>query len=258
MAKQMSPFKQTTCRKMDRISAADRQLLSRSSLTADLEPPLLERLASMVRVIIVRRGDFLFFPGNQARSFYLVLEGKIKVFHPDQDGRECIIRVAGSTDILCLAAVFGHQTYQAVGEAISACRVLAFPGACFMELMQGESDLTRNVLRILSLRIENICRKQCLARNLPAQAQVAHYLMERTTECNGCGCCPLDLRPLQITAQEIGIARETLSRIIGQMKKEGIIDCCRGSVTIRNKEFIENCACCCQGRNPKNAKHNKT
>lgn len=247
--------KGTASLEAESIPAVDRQLLIHSPLTADLKPAMVERLAALARPKTVSRSDFLFFPGNRARSFYLVLEGKIKVFYPDQEGRECIIRIAGSSDILCLAAVFGHRTYQAIGEAISACRVLAFSGDCFMEFMQKEPTLTGNVLRILSLRIEGIGRKQCLARNLPAPAQVAHYLMERSTECNRCGCCPLDLRPFHVTAQEIGIARETLSRIIGQMKKEGIVDCCRGCITIRNQELIKNIACCMQGWNQKNTKY---
>ena len=45
-----------------------------------------------------------------------------------------------------------------------------------------------------------------------------------------------------MTAQEIGIARETLSRIIGKMDREGLIHFCRGAVTIRNLEKIKELA----------------
>lgn len=223
--------------------AADMRLLSSSTLTVDLEPSLVEQLTALAKPKNVSRGDFLFFPGDRADFLYFVLEGRIKVYLLNQDGRECVIRVADPGDTLCLTSVFGRRIYQYIGAAICRCRVLALSVSGFIELTRSEPDLTANVLRILSRRLEGICRKQCLARNLPAPAQVAHYIIERSAGCAECRHCPLDLRPLQVTAQEIGIARETLSRIIRRMKKEGMIDCCRGCVTIRNPRLIEDIAC---------------
>ncbi len=236
------------------LAPRDREALLRSPLAAGLEPAQGERLLALARPKKVGRGDFLFLPDNKAHSFYLVLEGRIKVFHIHQDGRECLFRVAGRGDILGLAVVFGSRVYPAMGEAVCGCRVLGFAGDRFMELIRDEADLGRNVLRLLALRLENTSRRQCLLRNLPAPAQVAHYLMERATECQGCCRCSLDLRPLQITAQEIGIARETLSRIIGRLKREGAIDCCRGCVTIRNYELIGEIAAQLQAGGEKNKK----
>lgn len=228
---------------MNTVNIKDWNMIRGFSLFSGVEQSAAEELIRAARTMNLKRGAFLFLNGAQVEHLYLILQGKIKVYHVDEDGRECVIRIAASGEALCLATLFnGHEVHQALGEAVTNLRALALPKKKFLAFMRENPALTRNVLEILSARLECVHRRHCLSRALPARAQVAHYIMERTGACRGCACGRLDLRPLHITAQEIGIARETLSRIIGHMKKKGAIKCCRGCITICNKGLVEEIA----------------
>ncbi len=67
---------------------------------------------------------------------------------------------------------------------------------------------------------------------------VARYLLERLPgHVNS-----IDLRPIRMTAQEVGIARETLSRAIAGLCKCGLIDYCRGKVLVLDRPGLRNLA----------------
>ena len=57
-------------------------------LFADLSPGDLEQLSAIVHQRKVQRGDLLFSEGDTAKGFYVVAEGRVKVYKLSADGKE--------------------------------------------------------------------------------------------------------------------------------------------------------------------------
>lgn len=80
----------------------------------------------------IKRGENLFFQGEEARGFYLVLQGRIKIFRLSPQGQEYIMRVAGAGETLAEAAVFSGETYPASAEALEEGRLYYFHKSDFL------------------------------------------------------------------------------------------------------------------------------
>lgn len=229
-----------------KIAESDMRLLARSPLFAGLPMQILQKAVSLAKPLFLGKKEFIFSPDEPAQALYFILEGKTKVYHLNRNGEEHVLRVATSGEVLGLPSLLSRRNCLALGESIAPSRLLAFPRDPFLELMEKNFSLTQNVMGILASKFERACQKSCLTKTCSAPALVAHYLLERLAESapdlDAAKQWPINLRPMQLTAQEIGIARETLSRMIGKMGREGLILFCRGTVTIRNLEKIKELA----------------
>ena len=106
----------------------------------------------------------------------------------------------------------------------------------FCATLRTNHGFCRNILKILAGHLECARKQRCFCHKASADTRVAHFLINRlrpgTDTCLNCPTPCLDLRPLSLTAQEIGLARETLTRVLGRMNKQGCIKLCRGRITV--------------------------
>lgn len=229
-----------------RIAESDMRLLASSPLFAGLPTQVLQQAVFLTKPLSLDKKQILFSPDKPAQALFFVLEGKIKVYHLNEDGEEFVLRVATAGEALCLPSALNRRNCLAHGESVAPSRTLAFPREPFLQLMEKNFLLTQNVLGILASKFERICRKSCLARTCPAPALVAHYLLERLSKDAPGFDAPqnfhINLKPMQLTAQEIGIARETLSRVIRKIEREGLVRFCRGTIIIHDLKGVKELA----------------
>jgi CRP-like cAMP-binding protein len=229
-----------------KIAESDMRLLARSPLFAGLPTQVLQQAVFLAKLLSLDKKQILFSPEEPAQALFFILEGKIKVYHLNENGEEFVLRVATAGEALCLPSALNRKNCLAHGESIAPSRTLVFPREPFLQLMEKNFLLTQNVLGILASKFERICHKSCMTRMCPAPALVAHFLLERLSkDASGFDAFQnfhINLKPMQLTAQEIGIARETLSRVIRKIEREGLIRFCRGIVIIHDLKGIKELA----------------
>jgi CRP-like cAMP-binding protein len=125
-----------------------------------------------------------------------------------------------------------HPTF---GESLGSLRLLMLPAACFLQLLREHFSLARNLVTQLATSLERTSQQACLCRARSAPMLVARHLLNRLPDHRD----SIDLRPIRMTAQEIGIARETLSRALARLCKRGLIDYCRGKVLVLDRPGLQ-------------------
>lgn len=199
-----------------------KKILSMSLLFEGLPSDHLDELTDIAIEKTYSRGETIFFEGDEGNGFYMVGEGKIKIFKLSPMGKEHILHIFGQGEPFGEVPVFHGWPFPATAEALVKTKTLFFPRARFIQLVENNPAIALNMLAVLSLRlrrfatqIENLSLKEVPAR-------LANYLIYLSEEQGGADEVTLEISKGQL-ASLLGTIPETLSRIFGKMSEEGLI-----------------------------------
>jgi CRP/FNR family transcriptional regulator len=221
------------------------ELLKRCPLFAGLKEEDLKRIRAIASVRQVGKGEILFGEREEAKGFYVILSGKVKLYKISHEGKEQILHVVTAPDAFAEAALFLEGSYPAFAEALADSQILFFPKRNFIRLIEENPQLSINMIVSLShfLRkfaslIEELSLKEVSSR-------VAKYLIDLSLRLSKEGKNPgeveLDLSKSQL-ASKLGTISETLSRTLTKMKGKGIIDVRKNRIVILKREILEEMA----------------
>jgi len=182
-----------------------------------------EKLAGIVQDRRVTRGTCIFTEGEEAEGFYVVAEGRVKVFKVSPDGKEQTLHLFGPFQPVGEAAVFAGQSFPANAECIEDGRLLFFPRDRFVALIEAYPTVALSMLAVMSKRLK---RFAALIEDLSlkeAPARLAAYLLHLARQQGGAGAVELDMSKRQL-ASVLGSTPETLSRVLAKLTKEGLIE----------------------------------
>ena len=214
-------------------------------LFAGLSTEELKKMRAIAITKQVKKREILFSDGEEARGFYVVLSGKVKIFKVSPEGKEQILHVVTAPDTFAEAALFLGGTYPAFAEALSDSQLFFFPKRSFIELIEKNPQLSINMIVTLSqylkrfaLLIEELSLKEVSSR-------IAKYLLDLSLKLSKEGIrsqeVELDLSKTQL-ALKLGTISETLSRTLAKMKAKRVIEVKKNRIQILNREALEELA----------------
>jgi len=199
-----------------------KKIIAESILFSGLADDELAKVASIAVPKTFGRGESIFFEGDEGNGFYMVAEGRVKIFKTSLDGKEQILHIFGPGEPFGEVPVFHGQPFPANAMALVRSKLLYFPRREFVDLVTGNPSLALNMLAMLSLRlrrfanqIENLSLKEVPGR-------LASYLIYLSEEQGSSSQVTLDIPKGQL-ASLLGTIPETLSRIFSRMTEEGLI-----------------------------------
>jgi CRP-like cAMP-binding protein len=220
-------------------------VLRQCPLFAGLKPEELGKIRGIAIPRQYGKKQILFTDGEEAKGFYVVLSGKVKVFKISPEGKEQILHIVTAPDAFAEAALFLEGTYPAFAETLSDCRLLFFPKRDFIRLIEKNPQLSINMIVTLSqylkrfaLLIEELSLKEVSSR-------IAKHLLDlslrSSKEGKSANEVVLDLSKTQL-ALKLGTVSETLSRTLGKMRAKRMIDVKKDRILILNREAREGLA----------------
>lgn len=176
------------------------------------------------------------------QRLHFVVSGEMQLVRLSPDGQECLIQRFKPGEFFCLASLLsGHCCCSHVVSAATS-EVLFWPQEWFRRLMQTDGCFHQNVLKQMAQQVEQERSLRTLTRCSRMDSKLAAYLLHKL---NHAHCCVqqktlvVDLRPIGMTAQELGVARETLSRSLQRLVAIDGISYRRGQVHINSPELLE-------------------
>lgn len=185
-----------------------------------------ETALSMLNRILVEkefaRGENIFTEGSNSTGFYVVLKGRVKVYKLSTEGKEQILHIVNSKELLGAVSAFAGGPYPAHADTMEKTRAIFFPRQEFMSLIQKEPSVVMSMMANLAFRLQHFTRmiEDLSLKEVPGRL-AAHllYLCEQT----GCGeSVEIDISKGQL-ASLLGTIPETLSRILKKMTEKGLI-----------------------------------
>ncbi len=183
----------------------------------------------------VDHGQILFAAGDPARGFYVLFEGRIKLYKVSADGKEYILRVVRSGETFAEAAAFSGLSYPVFAETMSQCRLVYFDTNDFRDLIQQSPQLALNMIATMAALLQSLNQKIEDLSLREVAARLSRHLLARASEDHGAAADGVSFN-LETTksalAARLGTISETLSRTFKKLQQNGLMAMDRDRVTL--------------------------
>ena len=229
-------------------------MLGQAPLMKDLAPQLVGEIAAAGRSRVLKGRFGRIDREELSRRLFFVLSGEMRMLRTAPDGQECLIQRFLPGEFFCLSSILSGHPCHSVMVSAGTSELLHWNHEFFRSHMQGDQHFYGNLLHQMAYQIEQEREMRTLSRCCKADIKVAAYLLHKAR--SGIGGTPyknavIDLKPISLTAQELGIARETLSRCLQRLVRQNGITYQRGQVRISDLASLEaviedaDCNCSC-------------
>jgi CRP/FNR family transcriptional regulator len=193
---------------------------------------LLERIIKRRRAL--KRGEYLFRPGDPFLFVYAVKSGSIKTYAPIRDGADQITGFHLPGEMLGLDAI-NTEVHQCGAVALETSSLCELPLNRLEELGSVVTSVQRQMLRILSKQILHDQSLQVLLCKKNAEERLAAFLLSLSNRYKRRGFSASEFH-LSMSRQDIasylGLAEETVSRLFTRFQEQDLIKVTRKHVRL--------------------------
>lgn len=213
------------------------ETLAQFPLFSGLADEHLETLADIAVPKRVTKNAVLFREGDNARGFYLLVKGKVKLSKVSTGGKEQILHFVQSGQSFAEAALYMNKTYPATAQALEESELYFISSEALSGALDSHTGLAMNLIAHLTRYLQLLTRKVEELSLMDATARLAQHLlgnMDRAT-----GLVRLGAGKGQ-TASSLGMAVETFSRTLTRFKEEGLVkEASPGVLQVLNEEGLK-------------------
>lgn len=101
-------------------------------------------LATIVRSVEYEAGEIIMTQGDLGTSMYVVVHGRVRIFKDDKDLGE-----HGKRAVFGELAALDPEPRAASVQALEDCTLLRLDGESLYDLMSGNKEVTRGIVRVL-------------------------------------------------------------------------------------------------------------
>ena len=103
------------------------------SILADLPPADLEMLSTHKTEQVYKKGDIIFREGAYAAGIFFVVNGKVKKYKVNKEGKEQIIYVANTGELIGYHAILSDDRYPDFAAALEESTIAFIPREDFLK-----------------------------------------------------------------------------------------------------------------------------
>lgn len=187
----------------------------------------------------LQRGDYILREGDQFKSILAIKSGTAKLIANDTHGNEHILNILLPGELLGFDGI--HKNHH-------SCSVIALETLSFCELpinnWEGLANiapgLTRELLLHAGEKMNDDHNKMILSKR-PADEKLAYFLLNLSSRYQRRGFSTVEFT-LTLSRQELGnylgLALETVSRLLKKFQKKGLITVNNKHIKITNMEAL--------------------
>jgi len=207
-----------------------------SSVLADLE------LATST--ITLAAQATLFRQGEDARCLYLICGGFLKLTAGRVEDKQMIVRIAGPGSMLGLYAVLSHGVYEVSAESLTGAQLRPVERDRFLGFLRTHKEAQMRAVQCICqeyrFALQDACR---IALAETVAARLGKLLLELAHQIGEHLAGDEFSFPLLLTHEEMAsmtcTTRETVTRTLGQFRKEGWISIEDSLVTVHHPERLQ-------------------
>jgi len=197
------------------------------SIFLDLPEEDLMSLTANQSQQIYNKGDVIFRDGAYPSGIFYIVNGMIKKYKVDKDGKEQIIYVANAGELIGYHAVLSEDRYPDSAAALEKSLVSFISKEDFLETLQRSNVLSRRLLKTLSHEFAVLSNSLTLFAQRSVRERLALQLvvLREKYKVSARPGIPVEINMSRYNlASLVGTARESVVRILSEFKDEGIIE----------------------------------
>jgi CRP/FNR family transcriptional regulator len=177
-----------------------------------------------------KKGNILFYEGDQPRKLKLLLDGIIKVYKVDSKGNEVILHFFQPQTLIAETAHMQKINYPATAICETDCKLLEIDYVLFEKDFLRNPDISFKIIQSLSKKVKAL--QNVITTNLTMNtfSRICKFIYENENH--------IDELSHRKIAAILNITPETLSRNLSTLKKDEIIVVNNRKIEILDKDRL--------------------
>jgi CRP-like cAMP-binding protein len=199
--------------------------LASYALFADLSDEQRRQLLEQHRMLHFSAGRPLLHEQDDGQGLFLFLQGIAKVRSIDAEGQEVVLSLLGPGDLCGEMAILQGGRRSADVICLTDCELVLLRAAPFQALLLQEPRLALALARLEARRLQNLNRR-FVRRESSAAARLLEVIEDLATRTapEAPATAPIPPLPQRELAALSGLARETASRTLVRLRRQGLIE----------------------------------
>ena len=197
-----------------------------------LPTQLFKRVADAAELRCMPRGATLFTRGDPCSALPFLLAGQVRVLRTTAEGKSIQLYtiLPGEACVVSNGALLGALPFDATGIAATDVELAAVPAGVVDELIAAEPAFRTFIFRLYGERIADLMGLVEAVAFQKLDQRLARILVERG---------PRVTATHQALADEVGVAREMVSRVLRSFADRGLIEQLREAVLVVDPAALE-------------------
>lgn len=216
-------------------------LLRKAPLFSRLSDQELGKLAEDLGRRTFAKGMIIFHKGSLGQNLYLIESGKVRIFILSENGQEITVNLYGPGDCLGELSMLDGLPRSAGAIAMDNTVSYTLHRDDFLRHLDACPSMARSILEVITARLRYTTIQAESFAFMDAYSRVAAKLLELAdrygVENNG---IMIDLRLTQTElASWVAVSRESVNKVLGAFRDQGMIDINRGIIVILDQTSLE-------------------
>jgi CRP-like cAMP-binding protein len=211
------------------------------SILKDLPLPLFKSIEKLMLDKTYKKGQNIFLEGSFPAGIFYLKDGLIKKYKTDHQGKEHILYLCSTGELLGYSALLCNETYPDSASAIEESKLGFIPKDAFLRVVSQSGELMMGILSSLSHEFGVLVNSVTVFAHMSVRERLALTLLilSRKFKLNEeTGYAEIKLSREDLSNM-VGTAVETLVRLLQELKKEKVIETSGRIIRILNyKELI--------------------
>ena len=194
------------------------------------------------------KGSFLLVEGQTAGGVYVLCAGRAKLSITSAEGKTLILRIARPGDLLGIHATLAGHAYEATAQTLAPCEVDFISRKDLLVLLNRQKWSGLGLATAISKEFtELVEHTRALLLSVSAAQKLARLLLRLGDEFGERTSTGIRLQTLlthEEIAQMIGASRETVTRVLGDLRRKHIVSLVDNAIFVRNLKGLESVARC--------------
>jgi CRP-like cAMP-binding protein len=174
-----------------------------------------------------KKGEIIFREGTQPSGIFYIVSGKVKKYKVDKEGKEQIIYVANTGELLGYHAVLAEDRYPDFAAVLEESIIAFIPKENFLDAIYQSDVLNRRLLKTLSHEFAVLANSLTLFAQKSVRERLALQLiiMREKYKVNFESGMPVEINMSRDDLSSlVGTVRENVIRMLTQFKEDCILE----------------------------------
>ena len=204
--------------------------------------PALQALNQASHKSILPAGAILFVEGQSPRGMFILCAGRVNLSTTSREGKILILKTAEAGEALGLSATVSGMGYESTAVTATPCQLNYVDRKNFLELLETHSEVGKHAAQSLSRDYQSAYRDiHDLVLTRSSAGKLARLLLSLSPTL---GVPDAETRihssmTHEELAQRIGSSRETVSRLLSDLRKKRLIRLDGPTLVIRDRTALQ-------------------
>lgn len=178
-------------------------------------------------------GQLIYIQGTDALQFHYIISGTVKCFISSANGDERTLTLHHTGDLIGEASFFDRQPRVSSAMAMTPCTLITIDRPHLERVFSLHPDLAINMLEYLARTIR-LLSTHVDGTFLRADQRIARHLFSHPVAADGLIRCTHEE-----VGSSVGVSRVTVSRVLGELEKQGVLETGYRTVKILDYAALE-------------------